>query len=150
MSIDITNAIEETIPVKVNKKLYERDLASKPPTKPAIAKPKLPNAFTVPITLSEDKVKVVRMMDSSKRRISFQKKIGTGLTSEEFRMMMDKKLITGHVGLEELIQMISDDIGLDIDAIEKLPLKPVIADKRVETLYKTVEPGHIAGLKSIA
>lgn len=110
---------------------------------------------TLPITLSGaclkvNKIKVTRMMNSSKRRIPFQKKIGTGLTPEEFRMMIDKKLITGHVGLKESIHMISDALGLNIDSVQEFPPDPIISHEKVETPYKVVEPGHVAGLKSIA
>lgn len=110
---------------------------------------------TLPITLTcaclrVDKVTVTRMMDSSKRRIPFQKKIGTGLTPEEFRKMIDEKIITGHVGLAESISMIADVLGWKLDEIKEFPPEPFIAQGEIVTSYTTVKPGCATGLKSIA
>lgn len=62
-------------------------------------------------------IKVTRTMDSSKRRIPYQRKIGTGLTPEEFKRMIDEKKITGHVGLVESIAMIADALGWKLEEI---------------------------------
>jgi len=110
---------------------------------------------TLPITLTgpcqEVKtVKVTRMMDSSKRRIPYQKKIGTGLTPEEFKKMIEEKKITGHVGLIESIAMIADAMGWELEEIQELPPEPVIAEEEIVTSYTTVKPGQVAGLKSVA
>lgn len=113
----------------------------------------LMDALPIVITGACNKVssiKVTRMMDSSKRRIPYQRKIGTGLTPAEFRKLIDQKKISGHVGLEESIAMIASALGWDLDEIEFLPPEPVIADKEIVTPYKTVKPGEVAGLKSIA
>jgi len=110
---------------------------------------------TLPITLTGacqyvESIKVTRMMDSSKRRIPYQKKIGTGLSPEEFRKMIDEKKITGHVGLVESIAMIAATLGWKLDEIKEFPPEPVIAEKEIVTSYTTVKPGYVAGLKSIA
>jgi len=110
---------------------------------------------TLPITLTgpcQDvkTIKVTRMMDSSKRRIPYQKKIGTGLTPEEFKKMIEEKKITGHVGLIESIAMIADAMGWELEEIQELPPEPVIAEEEIVTSYTTVKPGQVAGLKSVA
>lgn len=110
---------------------------------------------TLPITLTGvckhiESIKVTRMMDSSKRRIPYQKKIGTGLSPEEFRKMIDEKIITGHVGLVESIAMIAAALGWKLDEIKEFPPEPVIAEKELVTTYTTVKPGFVAGLKSVA
>ncbi len=97
-----------------------------------------------------DSIKVTRMMDSSKRRIPYQKKIGTGLTPKEFRKLIDEKKITGHVGLEESISMIASALGWELDEIKTLPPEPVISEKETKTPYTTVKPGNAAGLKSVS
>lgn len=109
----------------------------------------LPIVLTGPCE-SVKSVRVVRMMDSSKRRIPYQKKIGTGLTREEFRKMIDDKKITGHVGLVESIAMIAAALGWKLDEIKELPPEPVIAEKQKTTSYTTIKLGQVAGLKSIA
>ncbi|MFQ6080573.1 MAG: Gfo/Idh/MocA family oxidoreductase [Candidatus Bathyarchaeia archaeon] len=110
---------------------------------------------TLPITLtgpcqSVEAIKVTRMMNSAKRRIPYQKKIGTGLTPEEFKRMIGEKKITGHVGLIESIAMIAAALGWELDEIQELPPEPVIAEEEYETPYTRVKPGRVAGLKSIA
>jgi len=110
---------------------------------------------TLPITLTgpcqEVKtIKVTRMMDSSKRRIPYQKKIGTGLSPEEFKRMIEEKRITGHVGLIESIAMIADALGWELEEIQELPPEPVIAEEEIVTSHTTVKTGQVAGLKSVA
>lgn len=110
---------------------------------------------TLPLTLTAPCLKVTsisvkRMMDSSKRRIPFQAKVGTGLTQKEFRRRIDKKVITGHVGLLESINMIADGLGWKLDAAVEFPPAPVIARKRTKTGLGVVEPGKVVGLISRA
>lgn len=110
---------------------------------------------TLPITITGScqdvkAIKVTRIMDSSKRRIPYQKKIGTGLTPEEFKKMIEEKKITGHVGLVESIVMIAATLGWELDDIQELPPEPVIAEEEIVTSYTTVKTEHVAGLKSIA
>jgi hypothetical protein len=54
-----------------------------------------------------EKVEVVRVMNAATRRVPFQKKIGAGLAVEEFQRKIERKQITGHVGLEQSIAMIA-------------------------------------------
>jgi 4-hydroxy-tetrahydrodipicolinate reductase len=110
---------------------------------------------TLPIVLTGvckhvDSIKVIRVMNSSKRRISYQKKIGTGLSPEEFRKVISEKKITGHVGLAESIAMIAAALGWKLDEIREFPPEPVIAEKEIVTSYTTIKPGYVAGLKSMA
>lgn len=109
----------------------------------------LPLVLTAPC-LEVRRIKVTRVMDSSKRRIPFQKKIGTGLTLEEFRRLIDDKKITGHVGLIESIAMIADALGWKLDEIRELPPEAVLAEREIVTSYTTVKPGQVAGLRSVA
>jgi len=109
----------------------------------------------LPITLTGacmrvDSIKVTRMMDSSKRRIPFQKKIGTGLKPEEFEKMIREKIITGHVGLVQSVAMIAAALGWRLDEITEFPPEPIIAQKDIVTPYTTVKAGCVAGLKSVA
>ena len=110
---------------------------------------------TLPIALSglcqEVKhIKVERVIDAAKRRLPFQKKIGAGLTPEEFEDMIEKRIITGHVGLEQSIAMIADALGLSLQRIEAEPVKPVLAEKPVESREIRVDKGRVAGLTQSA
>lgn len=110
---------------------------------------------TLPIVLSAvctdiRRIRITRMMYSGNRRSSFQKKIGTGLSSEEFQKLIADGKITGHVGLVESVAMLSSAIGLQIDEVKELPPEPIICTQEVSTTFTTVKLGQVAGLKSVA
>ncbi len=110
---------------------------------------------TLPITatgpcLNVRRIRVTRMMNSGKRRIPYQKKVGTGLTKEAFRDKIEKKEITGHVGLDSSIAMISDSLKWKLEKIVEMPPEPVLAKRNLKTSYTTIPKGHVAGLRSIA
>ncbi|MEM2921049.1 MAG: NADP-binding protein, partial [Candidatus Bathyarchaeia archaeon] len=110
---------------------------------------------TLPIVLSAvcvdiRKIHITRMMYSGNRRASFQKKIGTGLSSDEFHKLISEGKITGHVGLVESVAMLSSATGLEIDEVKELPPEPVICNQEVSTNFATIKPGQVAGLKSVA
>ena len=110
----------------------------------------LPIVITAPCQ-SVKSIKVTRMMNSAKRRVPFQKKIGTGLTVEEFHNKISNKEITGHVGLKESIQMIVAALGINYDEIIELPPKEIIAEKEIKTSYGEIVPkGNVCGLQSKA
>ncbi|MCW4021414.1 MAG: saccharopine dehydrogenase NADP-binding domain-containing protein, partial [Candidatus Bathyarchaeota archaeon] len=83
-------------------------------------------------------IKVTRVINAAKRRASFQKKIGVGLTVDEFKEKMERKVITGHVGLEQSIYMIASALGWKLDKIE------------AETNAIEGKPGQVVGLKQLA
>ncbi len=109
----------------------------------------LPLVLTAPC-LDVKSIKITRMMNSAHRRIPFQKKIGTGLTIEEFTKYVGDKTITGHVGLIESGQMIAGGLGWKLDEIKEFPPEPVIAEEDIITPYLTIKKGQVVGLKSIA
>jgi 4-hydroxy-tetrahydrodipicolinate reductase len=110
---------------------------------------------TLPITLTGPcidvkSVKVTRMMFSGNRRNSYQKKIGTGLTTKIFNELIKEGKMTGHVGLVESICMIATSLGWKLGDIVELPPAPIITEKETKTTYTTIKPQHVAGLKSVA
>ncbi len=109
----------------------------------------LPLILTAPC-LNVHAIKVTRMMDSSKRRLPFQLKIGTGLTQQEFQRKMEEKEITGHVGLLESIYMIASGLGWELDEAIELSPSPVIGEKEIQTAVGVVKPGDVIGLTSVA
>ncbi len=107
---------------------------------------------TLPVALSAvcqrvDAVKVSRIQDASARRVPFQRKIGAGLTLEEFE---DKKKLGSlrHVGLTESMQMIASRIGWKLDRTEDL-VTPVVAKKRIDTGSISIQEGMAAGVQQI-
>ena len=107
---------------------------------------------TLAITLSGvcqkvERIKVTRIINAATRRVPFQKKIGAGLSVKEFRDRIERKTITGHVGLEQSISMIASALGWELDEIEVDSVKPVVAKTPVESEAIRVEPGQVAGLR---
>jgi 2,4-diaminopentanoate dehydrogenase len=92
--------------------------------------------------------KALRVVDASKRRLPLQKKIGAGITVEEFRTKVAEGVIK-HVGLPESVAMIADSLNLSVDEITET-IEPKVATERVQTEYLTVEAGQAAGVHQIA
>jgi 2,4-diaminopentanoate dehydrogenase len=92
--------------------------------------------------------KALRVVEASKRRLPLQKKIGAGLTEDEFRAQVKAGVIK-HVGLPESVAMIADSLNLPVDEITE-SIDPKIATERVQTEYLTVEAGQAAGVHQIA
>jgi hypothetical protein len=92
--------------------------------------------------------RAVRIVDASKRRLPLQKKIGAGMTVDEFRAQVAAGVIK-HVGLPESVAMVADSLNLPVNEITET-IEPVVARERVQTEFLTVEPGHAAGVHQIA
>ncbi len=92
--------------------------------------------------------KAIRIVDASKRRLPLQKKIGAGMSVDEFKEKMAAGTIKHH-GLPESVAMVSDGLGLGVEEITET-IEPVVARQRVATEFLEVEPGHAAGVHQIA
>src|SRR6266568_1397753 len=91
--------------------------------------------------------KALRVVDASTRRLPLQKKIGAGMTVEEFRAQVQAGVIK-HVGLPESVAMVADSLNLAVEQITET-IEPKIATERVQTEYLTVEAGQAAGVHQI-
>jgi 4-hydroxy-tetrahydrodipicolinate reductase len=91
-----------------------------------------------------EKIHVDRIQDASIRRLPFQKKIGAGLTREQF-MDKVKDGSVRHVGLAESITMIADAMGWKLDRVTD-EIQPKIASQQVSSQFLTVEAGQVCGL----
>ncbi|MEM1589059.1 MAG: Gfo/Idh/MocA family oxidoreductase [Candidatus Bathyarchaeia archaeon] len=96
-----------------------------------------------------EKIEAVRVMNAATRRLPFQRKIGAGLTVEEFRHKIATGQITGHVGLEQSIAMIADALKWKLEIKTEL-VEPIIARKPVKSEAVEVEAGRVAGLRQVA
>ncbi|MBS7636318.1 hypothetical protein KEJ37_03080 [Candidatus Bathyarchaeota archaeon] len=97
-----------------------------------------------------EKIEAIRVMNAATRRLPFQKKIGAGLTVDEFQQKIEKREITGHVGLEQSIAMIADALAWKLDEIWAKLVEPVIAKEPVKSDFIKVEAGKVAGLRQTA
>ena len=95
-----------------------------------------------------DSVRAVRIVYASKRRLPLQKKIGAGMTPEEFREQVAAGIIKHH-GLPESVAMVADSLGFALDDISE-SIEPVIAAEMIKTPFLEVAPGRVAGVHQIA
>lgn len=109
----------------------------------------LPIVLTGP-SRKVDKIEVSRQINASIRRIPFQKKIGAGLTLEDFHNNMEKGIITGHVGLEQSIGMIAAALKWKLDNISIGASEPIISQEGVSSDAITVKKGNVCGVKQKA
>lgn len=94
-----------------------------------------------------ERIKVFRIQDASFRRLPFQRKIGAGLTSEEFERRRREKRIR-HVGLTESIHMIARGFGWELDQTDD-EISPVLAENAVESPYIKVSAGDVKGMRQV-
>jgi 4-hydroxy-tetrahydrodipicolinate reductase len=93
------------------------------------------------------RIKVFRIQDASLRRLPFQRKIGAGLTGEEFDRRRREKRIR-HVGLTESIHMIAHGFGWKLDQTDD-EIFPVLAESAVETQSMKVPEGDVKGMRQV-
>lgn len=94
-----------------------------------------------------DSIKILRIQDATFRRIPFQKKIGAGLTLDEFESRKKEGSLR-HVGLTESMHMIAERMGWKVDSTEDV-ISPVIAEKEVMMGHVTVLPGMTLGVQQM-
>ncbi len=92
-------------------------------------------------------VKAVRIVDARTRRPALQRKIGAGLTEEEFFSLVDKEQI-GHIGLVESAALCALGLGIDCDDFEE-EISPVLAEENIEGAFP-VKKGRVAGISQVA
>ena len=107
---------------------------------------------TLPIALTGacqnvTRISVSRIVDASKRRLPLQRKIGAGLSPEEFQRLVKERKVR-HVGLEESIRMIASALGWKLDRVEET-VEPVIAEADVQNPFLKVAKGKVAGVKQV-
>ncbi len=94
-----------------------------------------------------NKVTVERVQDATFRRIPFQKKIGAGLTVQQFHAKVKDGTLR-HVGLTESMHMIAASLGWKLDKAGEV-ITPIIAARKVKTEAMTVEAGDVLGVQQI-
>jgi 2,4-diaminopentanoate dehydrogenase len=105
---------------------------------------------TLPIVLSGvcqtvSRVEVHRVVDASLRRLPLQKKVGAGLSVEEFAKLVAAGTVR-HVGLKESIYLIADALGWELDRTTE-STEPFVAEEDVCSQYFAVKKGMVAGVK---
>jgi 4-hydroxy-tetrahydrodipicolinate reductase len=93
-------------------------------------------------------LKAERVVDARSRREALQRKVGAGLTEEEFEALAEKDQI-GHVGLLESAALCALGLGLDCDDFEE-ELVPVLAEEDITGGAFPVKKGRVAGISQTA
>ncbi|MGH2347996.1 MAG: hypothetical protein ACRDFT_00860 [bacterium] len=80
-------------------------------------------------------ITVTRVVDAGRRRLPLQRKVGAGLTPEEFAAGVDAGRIA-HVGLPESVAMIADALGWPPQTIEEAIYPVLGSDGIVRGLHQ--------------
>ena len=102
---------------------------------------------TVPLLLSGaaqrvDHVSVSRVQDAAARRLPLQRKVGVGISVEEFEARRDT---IGHVGLPESLHLLAGGLGWRLERTERT-LEPVIAAAPATYGETAVDAGCVLGV----
>jgi 4-hydroxy-tetrahydrodipicolinate reductase len=95
-----------------------------------------------------DALRVLRIVDAGTRREALQRKVGAGMTEDEFHQLAQQKKIR-HVGLTESLVFVADALGWNLDRVEEA-IAPVLASTEVRTEHLIVNRGAVAGVRQIA
>jgi 4-hydroxy-tetrahydrodipicolinate reductase len=114
---------------------------------PGFAMDKLP--LTLAAACQEvRRVTAHRVVDAAKRRLPLQKKVGAGLTVEQFEEQVKAGIIKHH-GLPESVAMVADSLGIVVDRIEEI-IRPEVAKTTVRSEFFEVKPGFVVGVHQTA
>jgi 4-hydroxy-tetrahydrodipicolinate reductase len=93
----------------------------------------LPIALTAPCR-SVRAIHVTRVVDAGQRRLPLQRKVGAGMTRDQFVQGVNEGRI-GHVGLAESVAMIAEALGWQLDGISE-EIEPVMDGPTVRGLHQ--------------
>ena len=104
----------------------------------------------LPLTLTSvcqdvKSVEIIRIQNASTRREPLQRKVGAGMTVDEFRAAVDAGKIK-HMGLRESLMMVGNGLGVEFDHVTDEAIEPILAEREVVTQYLKVAPGQVAGV----
>jgi len=111
---------------------------------PGFVMDKLPLTVTS-VCQRVDSVQIIRIQNASTRREPLQRKVGAGMSVEEFRSAVDAGRIK-HMGLRESLMMVGNGLGIDFDSVTDERIEPIVAGREIVTEYLRVEPGQVAGV----
>jgi len=104
----------------------------------------------LPLTLSAvcqqvKSMEIIRVVDASLRREPLQRKVGAGMTREQFKQAVKEGKIK-HMGLKESLLLVANGLNIDLDQVSEEKIEPVMAEGPIKTKYLSVDPGFVAGV----
>ncbi|MCL5267252.1 MAG: hypothetical protein M1469_04000 [Bacteroidetes bacterium] len=100
--------------------------------------------FTAPC-LSISTIRAERMVNLSHRRLALQRKLGVGLTAQEFLEQVENGRF-GHIGLTDSAEFVSHYLGIKYDNIRS-SIQPVVADHDYHGDEVFVAMNHVLGVR---
>lgn len=111
---------------------------------PGFVMDKLP--LTITSVCQEVKsVEIIRIQNASTRREPLQRKVGAGMTVDQFGDAVATGRIK-HMGLRESLMLVGRGLGVEFDSVSDETIEPILADTEVVTQYLKVAPGQVAGV----
>ena len=92
-------------------------------------------------------VRAERVVNAATRRGPLQRKVGAGITTEEFAKRVAGGRF-GHVGYSESGALLASAMGWELDKLTET-IEPVIAKEPVKTEFVDVAPGMVAGIHQV-
>jgi 2,4-diaminopentanoate dehydrogenase len=114
---------------------------------PGYAMDALPLMLTAPCAAVRS-IRVLRVVDAARRRGPLQRKVGAGLTPEEFEAKVRAGAVR-HVGLPESLHMLATRLDWRLDRVDDT-IGAVVADRAIATEFTQVAPGQVAGVRQVA
>lgn len=111
---------------------------------PGFVMDKLPLTLTA-VCQEVRSLQIIRIQNASTRREPLQRKVGAGMTVDEFRAAVDAGKIK-HMGLRESLLLVGAGMGIEFDAVSEETIEPILASRRIVTQYLEVAPGQVAGV----
>ena len=111
---------------------------------PGFVMDKLPLTITS-VCQKVESVDIIRIQNASTRREPLQRKVGAGMTTQEFRAAVDAGKIK-HMGLRESLLLVGHGLGVEFEKVSDEKIEPIIAQREVVTQYLKVAPGQVAGV----
>ncbi len=111
---------------------------------PGFVMDKLPLTLTA-VCQDVKSVEIIRIQNASTRREPLQRKVGAGMTTDEFRAAVDAGRIK-HMGLKESLILVGNGLGVEFDSVSEEKIEPIVADRVITTQYLSVQAGQVAGV----
>lgn len=111
---------------------------------PGFVMDKLPLTVTA-VCQDIKSVEIIRIQNASTRREPLQRKVGAGMTADEFRAAVAAGKIK-HMGLKESLLLVGNGLGVEFEDVSEEKIEPILAEKEVVTQYLRVAPGQVAGV----
>ena len=111
---------------------------------PGFVMDKLPLTLTA-VCQEVKSVQIIRIQNASTRREPLQRKVGAGMTVEQFRGAVASGAIK-HMGLRESLILVGNGLGVEFESVSDEDIQPIVAERDITTQYLTVTRGQVAGV----